>query len=246
VTQRERIPDAEVQSSVGVYETTRTTGRTTTRDDADTVVLPGDEVRWGPVIAGLFTAITTLLGLSVLGLAIGLSSFNANDPLGNFGIGAGIWGAISALIAFGLGGYMAGGTGAFRGTNSGLLNGALVWIVAIPLLLWLLGSGIGALFGTVSAAVGTAATAAGNAAANPELQATAQAGAAGAAGALQATAQAIPGQITPGDVNNAADTAGRTAWGTLLWLGLGAAAAMLGGWAGGRNTKRDSTIVRAA
>ena len=58
-----------------------------------------DLVRWGPVIAGLFAALATLASLTVLGLAIGLSSYTAGDQASSFGIGAGIWGAISALIA---------------------------------------------------------------------------------------------------------------------------------------------------
>jgi hypothetical protein len=256
VTQRERIRQDEVRPAVGVYDTRGTTARPTNGndhyDDTDIVVEPRkDMVRWGPVIAGLFGALASLATLSMLGLAIGLSAYDAGDQAGNFGIGAGIWGAISALISFFVGGWLAGRTSALRGTNSGILNGAMVWFVAIPLLVYLLGSGIGAIARTAGSVAGTAAevagqaagAAAGQAADNPELQATAQAGAGDIAAAAQATASALADQVTPGRVEDAANTAGRAAWGTLLSLGLAAAAAIAGGYAGARPDK--DTMVRA-
>jgi hypothetical protein len=229
----------------------QTTGRYDA-DDTDVVVeRHKDLVRWGPVIAGLFAALAALATLTVLGLAIGLSAYNAGDSASSFGIGAGIWGAISALISFFVGGWMAGRTSALRGTNSGILNGAMVWFVAIPLLLYLLGSGIGAVVRTAGNVAGTAAQAAGSAAGaaagqaadNPATQATAQAGASNLGQAAQATAQALGDQVTPSRVEEAADTADNAAWGTLLSLGLAAGAAVAGGYAGAR--PRKDTLVRA-
>lgn len=233
MTQRERIREDATPSRVGVYETGA--GHTTTDDH---FTQAADQIRWGSVIAGIFTVITTLLGLSVLGLAIGLSAFDPGDPLGAFGIGAGIWGVISALIAFGLGGYMAGATARVRGGDRGLLNGAMVWIVTIPLTLFLLGSGLGALVNTATNAAGAAGAvvgpAAGAAADDPAVQATAQ-----AAGQAAQDAAAGVQPPNPAQVEQASDVAGRTAWGTLLWLGLGAAAAMGGGFAGGKTMSRE-------
>jgi hypothetical protein len=256
MTERERIRDNDVQSTVEVYDAPNKGVRTRNGyddDDATDVVVerPKDMVRWGPVIAGLFAALATLATLTVLGLAIGLSAFDAGDQASSFGIGAGIWGAITALISFFVGGWMAGRTSALRGTNSGILNGAMVWFVAIPLLVYLLGSGIGALARTAGSVAGTAAevagstagAAAGQAADNPAAQATAQAGAANLGQAAQATAQALGDQVTPGQVEQVADTAGDAAWGTLLSLGLAAAAAIAGGYAGARPGK--DTMVRA-
>src|SRR3712207_2704601 len=101
MTERERIREEAAQPAVGVYDTRERVVRTrdTYDDDRDiTVERRKDLVRWGPVIAGLFAALATLATLSVLGLAIGLSAYDAGDPASNFGIGAGIWGAITALI----------------------------------------------------------------------------------------------------------------------------------------------------
>lgn len=223
MTQRERIREDAPQTHVGVYEADAAHAAEEHYTQA------ADQIRWGPVIAGIFTVITSLLGLSVLGLAIGLSAFDASDPLGPFGIGAGIWGIISALLAFGLGGYLAGATSRVRGGDRGLLNGAMVWMVTIPLTLFLLGSGLGALVNTATNAAGAAGAVVGGAAGavadDPAVQATAQA-------AQDAAADVQP--PSPAQIEQASDVAGRTAWGTLLWLGLGAAAAMGGGFAGGK------------
>jgi hypothetical protein len=235
MTQREQIREEEVDTTrrVNIYDTPER------RDDRDDyrVIEPADHVRWGAVIAGIFATITTLLGLAVLGLAVGLSAFDAgtgaNDPLSAFGVGAGVWGLISGLIAFGLGGYMAGATARTRGGDRGALQGAMVWIVTIPLTLILLGSGISGLL---------------NIAANT----------AGAVGAVvddpavvgqQQPGEAAPGTVqqpTPGQIDQATQVGERTAWSTMLWLGLSAAAAMVGGLLGGQigNTRR--TVVRSS
>src|SRR5437870_50739 len=114
------------------------------RYDIDTTIVnrPVDRVRWASIFAGLFAAMSALVVLTVLGLAIGLSSYNAGEPASAFGIGAGIWGAISALIAFLIGGWLAARTAALPGRGNGVLNGAMVWLVAVPLMLFLLGSGL--------------------------------------------------------------------------------------------------------
>lgn len=214
------------------------------------VTRPTDLVRWGPVIAGIFAALATLITLSVLGIAIGLSVFNYGDPASSFGIGAGIWGAITALISFFVGGLIAARNAAYGGRSSGIMNGAMVWFVAIPVLVYLLGSGIGSLTRTVGSVAGTAVQTAGNAVGaaasnpavqgtaaagtnNPALQATAGAGVQDVQQAAQATAQALQ-QQAPQIANQVADTGASAAWGTLLSLGLAAAAAIGGGVVGSR------------
>ena len=107
------------------------------------VVSAMDRIRWSSILAGLFTVLASLTILTVFGIALGLSTFDANQPQ-NFGIGAGVYGIISALIAFGLGGYMAARTTAVAGRGNAILNGAMVWIVTIPLIVNLLGSGVSA------------------------------------------------------------------------------------------------------
>lgn len=222
-----------------------------TTDDVMFAGRPKDLVRWGSILAGIFAALATLITLSLLGIAIGLSSFNYGDPASSFGIGAGIWGAITALIAFFIGGLIAARSAAYGGRNSGIINGAMVWFVAIPLLVYLLSSGIGALTRTagsvvssvgqvVAPAVGQMADQAAN---DPALQATAQVGAQDAGQTVQATAQALADNVTPQDVNQATGKAADGAWGALLSLGLAAAAAIGGGVAGTRPTR--TPVARA-
>ena len=71
------------------------------------MVTPVDRVRLPSIIAGLLTTLSTLLALSVLGLALGLARYDGTSNDNALGLGVGIWGAISALIAFGLGGFVA-------------------------------------------------------------------------------------------------------------------------------------------
>jgi hypothetical protein len=228
------------------------------------IAAPLDRVRWAAVLAGLFTVLATLAALTVLGIAIGLSTFDANAPE-NFGIGAGIYGGISAIIAFLFGGFIAARTGAVAGSGNGLLNGAMVWIVTVVLIVNFLGSGIGTLLGTAGSVVTTAANVASDAAAvaatNPELVQGAQnalatpaagavgtPGVAGTPGVVDPAAAVAPivedvqnqlAQVTPEDVEQAARDASNAAWGALLVLGLTALAAIGGGLLGTRSFPID-------
>src|SRR5215218_5769320 len=44
---------------------------------SDSFDLGRDRVHWGPIVAGLLTALTSLLLLGLLGLAVGLTTVNA-------------------------------------------------------------------------------------------------------------------------------------------------------------------------
>lgn len=116
-----------------------------------------DRVRWGPIVAGVFTALTTLLVMTVLGLALGLSAFEPDETgARTVGTAAAIWGIISAVLAFFLGGWVAGrnalGTGA---EDNGAINGFLVGAATIVIMLWMIGSGLGNLMGLAGANIDT-------------------------------------------------------------------------------------------
>jgi hypothetical protein len=112
------------------------------------VITPRDRVRWGPIWAGLLTALTlTLLG-SLLALALGAATVDAGETNpATAGRVTGIATAIIAALSFGLGGAIAARTAAVRGRGNGLLNGFLVWALGLPLLLWLATQGLGGLLG---------------------------------------------------------------------------------------------------
>jgi hypothetical protein len=170
-----------------------------------------DRVRMAPILAGMAAALTTLLLMSLLGLAVGLTVVNAGTAAaeGNVpdGLGrtAAMWGALSAVLAFLLGGWVAGRSAAVFDRQWGALNGALVFMVAIPVILWLASQGVGPVLGNIGSFVG-------NLIPDPA--------------ALRDAA--------PIDVTRAAERARNTAWGTLGGALLGLAAATLGGMYGTR------------
>jgi hypothetical protein len=174
------------------------------------VVLPVDRVRWSAVLAGVFAALATATLLSVVGLALNLAAGGPGSLASALGIGAGLWGAITAFVALMVGGWAAARTAALPGRANGALNGMMVWMVMIPLVLYLLGSG------AILAAVADGAVATGAQVSAPLTGQDTNAPA----------PQALTGQ-----------TAGsNAAWGTLLALLLGFVAATLGGLLGARRS----------
>ncbi|MCA0458134.1 MAG: hypothetical protein LCI00_29480 [Chloroflexi bacterium] len=242
------------------------------------VTTPLDRVRWTSVIAGFFTVLATIIVLTVLGVAIGLSTVDADNPNG-LALGISVYGGLTALIAFLAGGYISARTAAVAGSSNGILNGAMVWIITIPILVYVLGNGIGSLLGTAADLTTKAATVgaqvvgpvagevAGQIAANPDTAATTVAGVAGEATAAigvtpdpTALTDTVQGQaqsavatvqtqidgITPAQVEQTAQDASRIAWVTLLALGLSAAAAIGGGYAGARTLISTAARVRTS
>ena len=232
--------------------------RTVTRDRETGIVntiaysAPLDRVRWASVLAGLFTVLAALATFALLGIATSLSAFDAQQA-DNFGAGAGLCGAVAALVSFGLGGFIAARTAAVVGQGNGLLNGAMVWIVTVVIVINVLGSGIGTLIGTVgnvaTVAVETAAQVAAplvddaaNVVQDPLVQPTVQTGAQDLAAQAQAAAQDL--QISPQDVEAVARDASLTAWRVLAVFGLTALASLLGGIAGTRLLPTDVAVMK--
>lgn len=200
-----------------------------------------DRVRWGPIIAGLFAALSTLAVLGVLGAAIGFSAYDVGDNSRNFGIGAGIWGAVSALIAFAVGGWLAARSASIKGEGNGVLNGAMVWVVAVPVLTYAL---VGATGAVVRPAVNAGATAAANTAANVASNDPNAPSTENLADRAQQASDRLTRQVTGNDIQRGANTAARASWITLISLLLSLAAAAFGGYVGSTNPRRDVTTIR--
>ena len=165
-----------------------------------------DSVRWGPIWAGLITALTTFLLLQLLAIGLGLVDVGPGSD------GGGGWvPALIGLIAFFTGGAVAGMTSAIRGPGSGLLNGFLVWALGTVLILLLSALGLGQLFGALGNVAGQV---------NP-----------GALGQAAQGAQGAAPNVSPQEAESALRTGAIGAFFGLLFSAL---ASILGGMLGGR------------
>jgi hypothetical protein len=167
-----------------------------------------DSIRWGPIWAGLITALTTFLLLQLLAIGLGLVDIGP----GSDGGGGWVPGLIG-LIAFFTGGAVAGMTSAIRGPGSGLLNGFMVWALGTVLILLLSALGLGQLFGALGNVAG-------------------QVGPGAISGAAQSAQGAAP-NVNPQEAEQALQTG---AIGAFFGLLLSALASMLGGLLGGRGS----------
>jgi hypothetical protein len=164
-----------------------------------------DRIRWGPIIAGLLSTISVLLILGLLGTAIGMTIFDEGTDGRTVGTGAAIWGIATALLAFLVGGWVAAWAAEMTDSTGAVANGAMVAVAAIAVLLWLVGTGLGYLFGAVTA----------------NLELIAQVGRDLAVGDVDAAA-----------AQAAFEEARTGTWATLIGLVVALGAAALGGWLG--------------
>ena len=188
------------------------------RNHADTIEVK-NRGQFGPIIAGILTAITTMLILTVLGLAVGASALEPREVGDKVGTAAAIWGILSAIISFFLGGWVAAKTAAVSGMGSGLMNGFIVGAGILVLVLWLAGSGVGAVVGLLGNNVSDIANIVQD------------------SGVSSADVQQ---QANQADAPDSFDTVRDSAWGTLAGLVLPLAAAATGGAAG--HNRRDEVI----
>ncbi|MEG4031440.1 MULTISPECIES: hypothetical protein [unclassified Microcoleus] len=175
-----------------------------------------DQVRWGPILAGIAIALGTQLILSALAMAIGLSVGATGADAGSVGLGVVIWSIISLLISLFLGGWVMAQSCGPMTKKTAFLNAAILWGTTLALSAWLLASGI-------SGAVGAAAANAGE-----------------IANQVQQGGVNIPNQAPNVDPNQVRDIAGNTAkatWSFLLGSLLSLAAAMSGAALGARKPR---------
>ncbi len=112
------------------------------------VVSPRDRVRWGPIVAGLLTALGIFVLLSVLLVALGIQAVRVGDPnADDAATTGGILAAVIGLLAFFIGGFIVGRSAAVGGRVWGALNGFLVWALGLLLLFLLAGLGVGGILG---------------------------------------------------------------------------------------------------
>jgi hypothetical protein len=216
-------------------------------------VLPvRNRVQWGPVVAGVLTAIVAFLLLTILGIALGASVLDPANTAGDIGTWAAVWGAITAIVSFLIGGWIAARAAVTEGTFAGLLNGLCVGIAGLLLIIWLTASGLGNLFGTIGSTVGSVlnvaasvAPAAGDAAnvnpaqaGNQVEEATGidvdnpQAAATAVAGEVQQVAEQAQSTLQQADNPQTFEAVRNGAFGTFIILLIPLIASAIGGWLG--------------
>jgi hypothetical protein len=84
-----------------------------------------DRIRWGPVWAGIVTAIGSYLFLQLALISVGITELG--DTAGDAAIISGI----AALVAFFIGGVMTGATAMWQGADDGVLHGIVMWFAAL-------------------------------------------------------------------------------------------------------------------
>lgn len=117
-----------------------------------------DRVRWGPIFAGIVTALATQLILSALGAAIGATNIAGSGAPRTYaddvGRAVGIWSIISLFLSLLIGSWVAARASGPMNRNTAMLNGAILWATTLALSSWLLASGITGAFGIVGANAG--------------------------------------------------------------------------------------------
>jgi hypothetical protein len=211
-----------------------------------------NRVQWGPVVAGVLAAIVVFLLLTILGIALGASVLDPANTAGEIGTWAAVWGAVTAIVSFLIGGWIAARAAVVEGTFAGLLNGVTVGIAGLLLIIWLTASGLGNLFGTIGTTVGSVlnvaasvAPAAGDAAnVNPEQagnqveQATGidvdnpEAAATAVVGQVEQATEQAQTTLRQADNPQTFEAVRNGAFGTFIILLVPLIASAVGGWLG--------------
>jgi hypothetical protein len=229
--------------------------------EVDTIAAPigvsveeRDPIRWGPILAGVVTALAVMLFLTALGLALGFSAFTGDETAQDWGTAAGIWGGFSLLASFFFGGWMAGRGSAAGLDRNGLLNGFVAGAATLLLIFWLaattLAGALGFIGSTVAGLTGTVASSTIEAVA-PEAIDVVEGQAPPVAPEDVETAVEDPGAVVeeavPAEVEQQAEAvatqaeqaaeavteaAAPGAWGTFIAILLALAAATIGGMLG--------------
>ena len=121
-------------------------------------------ISWGAIFAGAVVAVVVGLLLNLLGLGIGLSTFEVgpDDTAKGFSIVQAIWFVISSLASLFAGGWVAGHLAGLPRRVDGALHGLVAWGLTTLLTVYLVSSGVGAILGGVTSLVGSGLSAAGS------------------------------------------------------------------------------------
>ncbi len=197
-------------------------------------------VSWAAIFAGAMIAAATHILLTLLGIGVGLAVIDPASAAadgGGFGIGAAVWGVISAVVSLGLGGFVAGYiAGSWRLAN-GMMHGFMAWALATVFGVLLLTSSAAFLAGSGMSAMARAwdPPAAAGTFAPVEFGTADQAGTTGAAadnagrGAGDTGGENGAARLSDSEARAAARAGSKAAFWSFGGMLLGAAAAGFGG-----------------
>lgn len=118
-------------------------------------------ISWSAIFGGVILVVAVQLLLSMLGAGIGLGTVNTNagttPDASSFGIGAGVWWAVSSFLALAFGGYVSAWLAGIEIRWDGILHGLITWGMATLLTIYLLTSVVGGVIGGGFSALGSAA-----------------------------------------------------------------------------------------
>lgn len=141
-------PDGTIREQVTYTQTPSTNGNAQTPLQPQDVVSVGSRVSWQAVLAGLAVTFTVYIFLTLLALAIGVSTMDYVRSR-TFGIGAAVVGIVSLLAALFLGGYMTSRLSTRETRAEAVAYGVLLW-AAFFFTLLLTGMNLGGSFGQMA------------------------------------------------------------------------------------------------
>ena len=147
-------------------------------DDVETVEVSGappavgaiplpafPRISWGAIFGGAVAGLAIWMLLYSLGLALGLSTVDPENPgsVRSSGLFTGIWGAITPLIALFVGGWVASQSAGVLDRKSGAIHGLVMWGVTLLLGATLTFTALGSIVGGLASAGKSAVSAGGGA-----------------------------------------------------------------------------------
>jgi hypothetical protein len=106
-------------------------------------------INWSAIWVGALTALAVALIISLVGAALGAHQLGPPGKIARWsdiGVGALVFSILGAFFSFVAGGWVAGKINGFRRAETDMLHGAIVWLVAVPLLVVFAALGAGLLF----------------------------------------------------------------------------------------------------
>lgn len=139
----------------------------TPSEDARTILI--NRISWGAVLAGAALALVIQLVLNLLGIGIGAATLDPGSgdspSASSLSIGAGIWFAVTGILAALIGGYAAGRLSGKPKESTAGWHGLTAWAVSTLVVFYLLTTTIGSLIGGTFRTIGSVASTVGSTAA---------------------------------------------------------------------------------